>query len=56
VLFCAPSNTAADLFATELLQAPGVDPNMVFRLYALMQPVHELKESLRHVSCVTSVF
>lgn len=52
VIVCTPSNTAADLFATELLETAKIDPNLIFRLYALMVPVDDLKESLKPVTFV----
>ena len=52
ILVCAPSNTAADLFAKELLET-GVNPKEVFRVYALMQPVGELSEELKPISLVS---
>ncbi|KAF7638147.1 AAA domain-containing protein [Meloidogyne graminicola] len=54
VIVCTPSNTAADLFATELLETAKIDPNLIFRLYALMVPVDDLKESLKPVTFVKS--
>ncbi|KAL7072277.1 hypothetical protein ACQ4LE_008607 [Meloidogyne hapla] len=52
ILVCTPSNTAADLFATELLQTAKIDPELMFRLYALMLPVEDLKETLKPVTFV----
>uniref|UniRef100_A0A915LKH5 RNA helicase n=1 Tax=Meloidogyne javanica TaxID=6303 RepID=A0A915LKH5_MELJA len=50
ILVCTPSNTAADLFATELLETAKIDPELVFRLYALMVPVEDLKDSLKPIT------
>uniref|UniRef100_A0A914MLT5 RNA helicase n=1 Tax=Meloidogyne incognita TaxID=6306 RepID=A0A914MLT5_MELIC len=50
ILVCTPSNTAADLFATELLETAKIDPELIFRLYALMVPVEDLKESLKPIT------
>ncbi|KAI3413943.1 Helicase MOV-10 [Globodera pallida] len=49
ILVCTPSNTAADLFAYELIHVAGVKPTSVFRLNALTHPTSELKEALKDI-------
>lgn len=52
ILVCTPSNTAADLFAYELISTAKVDPCAIFRLNALMHPISELKECLKDVALI----
>ncbi|KAL3115648.1 hypothetical protein niasHT_016566 [Heterodera trifolii] len=50
ILVCAPSNTAADLFAYELIHVAGIDPKIVFRPNTekkdqfAIPPLEELKQ------------
>jgi hypothetical protein len=46
ILVCCPSNTAADLFATKLLET-NVSPKAIFRMYALMMPIWEVNDTLK---------
>jgi hypothetical protein len=51
ILVCTPSNTAADLFATTLLETE-IDPDAVFRLYAMMLSIDQMPENLKKCSLV----
>ena len=51
ILVCTPSNTAADLFAEELMKA-GVAAQTIFRMYALNHNVHELQPSMEPISLI----
>ena len=53
ILVCTPSNTAADLFAIELIETAKVDPKMLFRMYSLMRKVDDQLSELSDISCVT---
>ncbi|KAL3068467.1 hypothetical protein niasHT_030758 [Heterodera trifolii] len=52
ILVCTPSNTAADLFAHELIHVAGIDTSKVFRMYALTHPTSELNDALRDIAFV----
>uniref|UniRef100_A0A183BM31 RNA helicase n=1 Tax=Globodera pallida TaxID=36090 RepID=A0A183BM31_GLOPA len=49
VLVCTPSNTAADMFAYELIHVANVKPTSVFRLNPLTRPTSELNEALKDI-------
>lgn len=49
ILICAPSNTAADLFTTELLYKAKISPAKIFRMYSLKRPVETQNQELKNV-------
>uniref|UniRef100_A0A183BNT0 RNA helicase n=1 Tax=Globodera pallida TaxID=36090 RepID=A0A183BNT0_GLOPA len=49
ILVCTPSNTAADMFAYELIHVANVKPTSVFRLNPLTRPTSELNEALKDI-------
>ena len=46
ILICAPSNSAADLFAKQLLQVGRLSPDEVLRLYSRSQQVKDMIDGL----------
>ncbi|KAI1721004.1 AAA domain-containing protein [Ditylenchus destructor] len=52
ILVCTPSNTAADLFTSELLKTGAIPAREIFRMYSLMHPVNEGNPGLLNVMCI----